>query len=102
NMPVYVKPEAVPNLAPVPPNNAARPVTIRVTAPYNAEVWLEKDRLTGTGLERVFVSAPVAPGKTHIYSLRASWVENGKPVEQVRVVGVKAGETARVNFLAAP
>jgi uncharacterized protein (TIGR03000 family) len=86
----------------VPPAEAAaRPVTIRVAAPYNAEVWLEKEKMAGTGLERVFVSPPVAPGKMHIYSLRATWIENGKPVEQVRVVGVKAGETARVNFVSA-
>jgi hypothetical protein len=33
-----------------------------------------------------------------IYSVKARWYEDGKEVEQYRVVGVKAGETARLKF----
>jgi len=89
----------LPALHPVPAVSEARPATIRVVVPYNAEVWLEKQKTTQTGMERAFVLPPLSAGQLHVYSVRASWVENGRAVEQVRVVGIKAGETAKVNFL---
>jgi uncharacterized protein (TIGR03000 family) len=96
--PAVVVPGAIPALQAVPAADT-RPATIRIIVPYNAEVWLEKEKLTQTGMERAFTLPPLAPGKTHIYTLRASWTENGKAIEQFRVVGIRAGETAKVNFL---
>jgi uncharacterized protein (TIGR03000 family) len=101
--PAVIVPGPLPALQPVPADptvqGEARPATIRVVVPYNAEVWVEKEKTTQTGMERAFVLPPLAPGKTHVYSVRASWTENGRAVEQVRVVGIRAGETAKVNFL---
>jgi hypothetical protein len=37
-------------------------------------------------------------GKTIIYTVRAKWNSGGKPIEQVRVVGVRGGETAKLTF----
>jgi uncharacterized protein (TIGR03000 family) len=62
-------------------------------------LWLEKEKTTQTGMERTITLPPVAPGKTHVYTLRATWVENGRVVDQFRAVGIRAGENAKVNFL---
>jgi uncharacterized protein (TIGR03000 family) len=97
--PAVVVPGPMPALHAVPVLDQARAATIRVVVPYNAQVWLEKEQRTETGMERVFTLPPLTPGKTHIYTVRAAWTENGRPVEQVRVVGIRAGETAKVNFL---
>jgi uncharacterized protein (TIGR03000 family) len=86
-----------PNLLPV-PDATAKAATIRVKAPEAAEVWVEKEQLPGAGGERTFQTAPLTGGRTQIFSLRAKWSEGGREVEQYRVVGVKAGETARVTF----
>ena len=45
------------------------------------------------------MTAPREANKTYVYTVRATWGENGRAVDQFRVVGVKAGETAKVNFL---
>jgi uncharacterized protein (TIGR03000 family) len=87
---------AAPALAPVAP---AVPATIKVLAPPGAEVWLEKQKLPGDGAERAATTPPLAANKTYVYTVRATWTENGRAVDQFRVVGVRAGETAKVNFL---
>jgi uncharacterized protein (TIGR03000 family) len=89
----------MPALYPVPVLDQARPATIRVVVPYNAQVWLEKEQSSESGMDRAFVLPALAPGKLHIYTVRAAWSENGRAVDQIRVVGIRAGETARVNFL---
>jgi uncharacterized protein (TIGR03000 family) len=99
NLPPGVVPAPLPVLNAVPAGSEARPATIRVVVPQNAEVWLEKEKTSQTGTDRAFVLPPLATGKLHVYTVRAAWTENGRAVEQVRVVGIKAGETAKVNFL---
>jgi uncharacterized protein (TIGR03000 family) len=97
-VPAVIVPGPLPPLVPVPAGEA-KPATIRVVVPYNAEVWVGKDKITQAGMERALVLPPLEPGKMHVFSVRAVWSENGRAVEQVRVVGIKAGETAKVNFL---
>jgi uncharacterized protein (TIGR03000 family) len=93
-------PGPLPNLQVVPAvATQGPPATIRVVVPYNAELWVEKEKTNQTGMERTFTLPPMTPGKLYVVNLRATWVENGKTVEQFRVVGIKAGETAKVNFL---
>ena len=50
------------------------------------------------------VTAYLIPGHsaspvTYVYTVRATWPENGRGFEQIRVVGVRAGETAKVDYL---
>ena len=75
--------------------------TVLVKVPAGAEVWFDKEKTTQTGADRVFQSPPLTPGKTHICSVRAKWNEGGQEIEQFRVVGIRAGETAKVNFTSA-
>jgi uncharacterized protein (TIGR03000 family) len=83
---------------PVPSAVSGSPARIRIRVPQDAEVWVEKEKVIQDGNERVFQTAPQSPGKMQIYSVRAKWHEAGREVEQFRVVGVKAGETARLTF----
>ena len=62
-------------------------------------MWLEKQKLEGTSAERAASTPPLEANKTYVYTVRATWTENGQPIDQFRVVGVKAGETAKVSFL---
>jgi len=92
-------PVAVPHLQPI-PQAIDQSATIRLVVPENAEVWVEKQKLQQTGAERAFQTPPLAAGQTRIYSVRARWLDTaGQAVEQFRVVGVKAGETARLTFV---
>jgi uncharacterized protein (TIGR03000 family) len=96
---VIVPGTPAPVLQPVPVTATAPGcATIRVSVPEAAEVWIEKEKTTQKGSERVFQSPPLTPGKTQIYSIRAKWNDGGREVEQFRVVGVRAGETAKVTF----
>ncbi len=95
--PVPVEAQATaqaPALLPAPTTSA----TIKIHVPPAAEVWIEKEKLQQTGSDRVTQTAPLAPGKMHIIAVRAKWKENGRDFDQIRVVGVRAGETAKVTF----
>jgi uncharacterized protein (TIGR03000 family) len=85
-------------LTPVPTAADGRCAQIRVVAPAGAEVWVEKQKLPGTGA--TYKTPPLTPGKMEIYSVRAKWVTAGREVEQFRVVGVSAGDSAQVLFTA--
>lgn len=95
-------PEGAPILQPVPQVSSGTTGTIKMQVPEHAEVWVEKEKLTQTGRERMFQTDTLPPGQMKILSVRAKWLEAGREVEQFRVVGVKAGETARLTFGSQP
>jgi uncharacterized protein (TIGR03000 family) len=86
-------------LAPMP--TAADVAYIHVRVPADAVLWLNGERMSGTGTERRFVSPPLVPGKSYTYEVRARWSENGRPIERVRHVTVLANETTTVDFTVA-
>jgi len=81
------------------PVNGATTGLVKVNVPADAVVWIEKQQMKQTGTDRVYETPDLPPGKTAIYSIRAKWTKDGKPVERYRVLGIKAGETAKINFL---
>jgi uncharacterized protein (TIGR03000 family) len=97
---------SLPTLAPAPTpattsistTATERPAQVRVQVPAGAEVWFDKSKMTQTGTERVYQTPPLPAGKMQIYTVRAKWNEGGRDVEQFRVVGVRAGETAKLTF----
>jgi uncharacterized protein (TIGR03000 family) len=95
-----VSPGAVAGLQPVPAGDARLCARIRVIVPAGAEVWFDKTKTTQDGTDRVFETPPLTPGKTHIYTVRARWTDGTRDVEQFRVMGVRAGETAKLTFTA--
>ena len=96
-MPGPVVSPATPHLMPV-PDATSKGATIRIRVPESAEVWVEKEKLPAATGERTFQTAPLTAGNTQLFSVRARWTQGGRDVEEYRVVGVKAGETAKLAF----
>ena len=85
-------------LVPVPTVADGKSARIRIVAPAGAEVWVEKEKFAGA----TFQTPPLTPGKVEVYSVRAKWMDAGQEVEQFRVVAVRAGESAKVQFASSP
>jgi uncharacterized protein (TIGR03000 family) len=68
----------------------------------NARVWLEEQPTQQRGTERVFLSPSLEPGQPYLYTVRASWMENGTEVNRVQKVRVEPGRQFVVNFLGDP
>src|SRR5262245_31455607 len=49
-------------------------------------------------VERLFESPPLTNGKSYIYDIKATWVENGKTVVRERSVKVMGGQTSEVDL----
>jgi uncharacterized protein (TIGR03000 family) len=83
--------------APMPP---ALPLTalLQVHVPADAEVWLEGQKMRSTCLRRHYRSPPLDPVKGYAYEVRARWQHDGKPIEDVRHVAIRAGATVLVDF----
>jgi uncharacterized protein (TIGR03000 family) len=81
-----------------PANTDSRTATINVQVPADAELWFEGEKTNQTGPNRLFRSPALEAGQNYSYDVKARWMENGKPVEQTRIVRVRAGEMSQVNF----
>src|SRR5208283_2992909 len=54
----------------------------------NAKVWFDGSPTSSTGTERIYHTPDLSPNVTNTYSIRATWLANGKEMTQERVVGV--------------
>jgi uncharacterized protein (TIGR03000 family) len=92
-MPVVPTPMATPVLV-------DKPGTVTVLVPSaDAQVWFEDTALPQSGKERTFNTPPLMNGKTYNYNVKAKWTnDNGKAVEKILPVSVKAGQTTTVDF----
>jgi uncharacterized protein (TIGR03000 family) len=108
----YQQPSTPPTTPPPPPNTAPSPqrYTIHITVlpqkneedlnsallvahlPEDARVWIEDAPTKQRGTLRQFVSPPLAPGKSYIYTVRVEWPEDGHWVSQVHSFPVHAGD----------
>jgi len=68
----------------------------------NARVWLEDTPTQQRGTERVFLSPSLEPGQPYVYTVRASWMENGVEVNRVKKTRVEPGRQFVISFLAEP
>lgn len=75
-------------------------VEVRVPV-ADAEVWIEGKPSNQKGLVHRFLSPSLASRRDFVYTIRARWVEDGKPVDSERRVTVRAGATVVVDFTAA-
>jgi uncharacterized protein (TIGR03000 family) len=99
----YPPPHPVPPPPPVllPPGvslSAAPVARLTVSVPAGAEVWIEGKKSEQTDTVRRFVSPPLALGQQYRFTIRATWPEGQRAIEQVQQVLVTAGETFRVVF----
>jgi uncharacterized protein (TIGR03000 family) len=77
-------------------DNAAH---LQFIVPENAEIFVEGVKTNLTGTQREFVSPPLTPGKSYVYSVRVrSRNDNGQVVDETRSVRVRAGDRWRVDF----
>lgn len=80
------------------PQVVVKPVMLVVHLPASAELEIEGVRTRQKGEVRHFESPPVADGFKYVYSVKATWFEQGKPVVKERKVPVLAGEQAVVDL----
>jgi uncharacterized protein (TIGR03000 family) len=94
-LPVYGGPRRA--YAPLPPS---MPLTalLKVQVPLEADVWLEGQKMRSGGRLRHYRSPPLDPAKGYIYEVRARWMFDDKPVEDVRHIAIRAGAIALVDF----
>ncbi|HLJ94184.1 MAG TPA: TIGR03000 domain-containing protein [Gemmataceae bacterium] len=77
---------------------AAQPALLRVQVPAGAELLVDGTRTKQTGSERYFQSPPLPAGRKFIYSLKATWKEDGKEVVREEVARVEAGQETIVDL----
>jgi uncharacterized protein (TIGR03000 family) len=72
---------------------------VEVRVPPNAQLWFGDVKTVQGGEFRTFHSPPLERGSNYSYEVRARWTENGQTKEQTRIVRVRAGERAVVDFV---
>ena len=99
----YAAPMYAPTAAPMTP--AGQSTSIRgadgllaVSVPEDAKIFVNGNATTSTGADRSYVSRNLQNGMNYSYEVRAEVIRDGKTVEQVKTVNVRAGETARLAF----
>jgi uncharacterized protein (TIGR03000 family) len=68
----------------------------------DAQLWLNGTLMSSQGFERNFSSPPLETGVNYTYSVKVQWMMDGKPVEQIRDVTVRAGQRSSVDFRTSP
>lgn len=76
----------------------SQPAYLRVRIAAGAELLVDGTRTKQSGAERLFESPPLPPGKRFVYSLKATWKENGKEVVREKTVRVEAGRETVVDL----
>jgi uncharacterized protein (TIGR03000 family) len=71
---------------------------IWLRVPADAEVWFNGAKTKQTGTLRYFFSPPLTAGKDYSYQVQVRWRKDGKPIEQKRRIGVRAGESLQLDF----
>jgi uncharacterized protein (TIGR03000 family) len=72
------------------------PANLVVVLPPDATLKIDQAPTISTTSRRVFVTPPLAPGRTFHYTLQAEVMEDGVRVTQTQRVAVRAGEQSRV------
>jgi uncharacterized protein (TIGR03000 family) len=81
------------------PAQRLAPVLLRVTVPdAGARVWIDDHPTQQGGLERLYISPPLPPGRSYSYEVRAAWMQDGRPITQKKHITFRPGETVAVHF----
>jgi uncharacterized protein (TIGR03000 family) len=74
-------------------------VNVRVMVPTReAKVWFESEATKQEGTDRFYTSPPLEKGRQYNYTIKASWMENGREVTREKTVPVRAGQQVVANF----
>jgi uncharacterized protein (TIGR03000 family) len=71
---------------------------MRIEVPADAEVWIDGAKSVQTSRVRDFVSPPLDLGKSYSYEVRCRWTVDGRPIEQMRKVNIRANVWTAVDF----
>lgn len=71
---------------------------LAVSVPEDAKVYVNGLATTSTGNARQYVSRDLTPGYNYNYEVRAEVVRDGRTLDQVKTVNVRAGDTASLAF----
>ena len=71
---------------------------LSVNVPEDAKVFVNGLATTSTGADRQYVSRDLQSGFNYTYEVKAEVVRDGKTVEQVKQVNLRAGQTAELAF----
>jgi uncharacterized protein (TIGR03000 family) len=100
--------------APAPPAPGEAPAPAKETSlrnvdgmlalevPTDAKIFVNGKETSSTGEIRQYISRNLQPGYNYTYEVRAEIVRDGKLVEEVKTIDLKAGEVAKVAFHLAP
>jgi uncharacterized protein (TIGR03000 family) len=71
---------------------------LAVNVPEDAKIYVNGQATTSTGSSRQYVSRDLQSGFNYSYEVRAEVVRDGRTIEQVKKVDLRAGQTANVAF----
>jgi uncharacterized protein (TIGR03000 family) len=71
---------------------------LTVNVPDDAKIYVNGQSTTSTGAARQYVSRDLKSGFNYTYEVRAEVTRDGRTVEQVKKVDLRAGETASLAF----
>jgi uncharacterized protein (TIGR03000 family) len=92
-----------PRYRPIGPTSAGASAIVRVIVPKpDADVWIGDVLMKQQGTERVYSSPPLERGQSYFYTIRASWMEDGKELIREKTVPLVPGKEALVTFDDAP
>jgi uncharacterized protein (TIGR03000 family) len=75
---------------------------LTVSVPSDAKVFVNGKATTSIGAQRHFVSRGLRNGFKYAYEVRVEVVRDGRTVEDVKTVELRAGETNRLAFNMSP
>jgi uncharacterized protein (TIGR03000 family) len=74
-------------------------VLVRLMLPNpSARVWFDGSPTEQQGSDRLYISPPIDPNKNYTYTIKASWMENGKEVTKEQKLSVRANQQAMASF----
>jgi uncharacterized protein (TIGR03000 family) len=71
---------------------------LAVNVPDDAKIYVNGQATSSTGGTRQYVSRDLQSGMNYTYEVRAEVVRDGRTVEQVKKIDLRAGETAKLAF----
>ena len=97
----YVPGGAAPPPAPAPGTSTSNTQVdglLAVNVPADAKIYVNGQATSSMGETRQYVSRNLQPGFNYAYEVRAEVVRDGRTIEQVKKIDLRAGETANVAF----
>jgi uncharacterized protein (TIGR03000 family) len=73
-------------------------VSLNLTVPADAKIWVEGSMIVQMGTQRQMVSPPIQPGYDYSYDIQVSWIQDGREVTRKRHITVHAGDVINLTF----